>query len=42
MGRRGANHTAIVFTAIGTIGCGLSRNMESLILARFVRRSFIY
>ncbi|KAJ7932806.1 vacuolar amino acid permease [Mycena leptocephala] len=36
MGRRGANHTAIVFTAIGTIGCGLSRNMESLILARFI------
>ncbi|KAJ7066838.1 vacuolar amino acid permease [Mycena belliarum] len=36
MGRRGANQTAITFAAIGTIGCGLSRNMESLILARFV------
>ncbi|KAJ7101365.1 vacuolar amino acid permease [Mycena belliarum] len=36
MGRRGANQTAIAFAVIGTIGCGLSRNMESLILARFV------
>ncbi|KAK6977150.1 vacuolar amino acid permease [Favolaschia claudopus] len=36
MGRRGANHTAIAFTAIGTVMCGLSRNMESLIAARFI------
>ncbi|KAJ6500868.1 major facilitator superfamily domain-containing protein [Mycena sanguinolenta] len=36
MGRRGANHTAIVFAAVGTIGCGLARNMESLIAARFI------
>ncbi|KAJ7500453.1 major facilitator superfamily domain-containing protein [Mycena galericulata] len=36
MGRRGASHTAILFAAIGTVGCGLSRNMESLILARFI------
>ncbi|KAJ6630409.1 major facilitator superfamily domain-containing protein [Mycena sp. CBHHK59/15] len=36
MGRRGANHTALIFAAVGTIGCGLSRNMETLILARFI------
>ncbi|KAJ7221383.1 vacuolar amino acid permease [Mycena pura] len=36
MGRRGANHTAIVFAAAGTIGCGLSRNMEMLIFFRFI------
>ncbi|KAF7342299.1 Vacuolar amino acid permease [Mycena venus] len=36
MGRRNANATAILFTALGTIGCGLSRNMESLIFARFI------
>ncbi|KAJ7184647.1 MFS general substrate transporter [Mycena filopes] len=36
IGRRGANHVAIVFTAVGTVGCGLSRNMESLIAARFI------
>ncbi|KAJ7612149.1 vacuolar amino acid permease [Roridomyces roridus] len=36
MGRRGANTTAIIFTALGTLGCGLSRNMESLIFARFI------
>ncbi|KAJ6567026.1 MFS general substrate transporter [Mycena capillaripes] len=36
LGRRGANHTALIFAATGTIGCGLSRNMESLILARFI------
>jgi hypothetical protein len=41
MGRRGANHTAIFFAAMGTLGCGLARNMESLILARFVRFLFI-
>ncbi|KAJ6548100.1 MFS general substrate transporter [Mycena vulgaris] len=36
MGRRGANQTAILFAAVGTVGCGLARNMESLILARFI------
>ncbi|KAJ7729775.1 vacuolar amino acid permease [Mycena metata] len=36
MGRRGANNTAMVFAALGTIGCGLSGNMEMLILARFI------
>ncbi|KAJ6523477.1 major facilitator superfamily domain-containing protein [Mycena vulgaris] len=36
MGRRGANQTAILFAAVGTIGCGLAPNMESLILARFI------
>ncbi|KAJ7061516.1 MFS general substrate transporter [Mycena amicta] len=36
MGRRAANQTAIFFAAAGTIGCGLSRNMESLIAARFL------
>ncbi|KAF7314933.1 Vacuolar amino acid permease [Mycena indigotica] len=36
MGRRAANHTAIFFAAAGTIGCGFSRNMESLIAARFL------
>ncbi|KAJ7672431.1 major facilitator superfamily domain-containing protein [Mycena polygramma] len=36
MGRRGANNTAMLFCALGTIGCGLSGNMESLILARFI------
>ncbi|KAJ7500461.1 major facilitator superfamily domain-containing protein [Mycena galericulata] len=36
MGRRGANNTAMVFAALGTIGCGLSGNMNTLILARFI------
>ncbi|KAF7295895.1 Vacuolar amino acid permease [Mycena chlorophos] len=36
MGRRGANLTAICFTAAGTIGCGLSTSMEGLIAARFL------
>ncbi|KAJ7753413.1 vacuolar amino acid permease [Mycena maculata] len=36
MGRRGANNTAMVFAALGTIGCGLAPNMEYLILARFI------
>ncbi|KAJ7684310.1 vacuolar amino acid permease [Mycena polygramma] len=36
MGRKGANQTAICFAALGTIGCGLSRNMETLIIARFI------
>ncbi|KAJ7221451.1 vacuolar amino acid permease [Mycena pura] len=36
MGRKGANHLAISLAVAGTIGCGLSRNMETLIAARFV------
>lgn len=36
MGRRGANQTAVFFAAVGTLGCGLSTNMEMLIAARFV------
>ncbi|KAJ7765680.1 hypothetical protein B0H16DRAFT_1454247 [Mycena metata] len=36
MGRRGANQMALAFAALGTVGCGLSRNMETLILARFL------
>ncbi|KAJ6606028.1 MFS general substrate transporter [Mycena vulgaris] len=36
IGRRGANQMAIYFAALGTIGCGLSRNMETLIAARFI------
>ncbi|KAF8312574.1 MFS general substrate transporter [Cantharellus anzutake] len=35
LGRRGANQTALVFTAVGILACGLSRNMEFLIAARF-------
>lgn len=37
MGRRGANQTAVVFAALGTLACGMSKNMETLIAARFVR-----
>ncbi|KAJ6626422.1 hypothetical protein B0H10DRAFT_1672902, partial [Mycena sp. CBHHK59/15] len=36
LGRRNTNTTAILFAVLGTIGCGLSRNMESLFFARFV------
>ncbi|KAF7307903.1 Vacuolar amino acid permease [Mycena kentingensis (nom. inval.)] len=36
MGRRGAYSIAIFFAGAGTLGCGLSRNMESLIAARFL------
>ncbi|KAJ7142124.1 vacuolar amino acid permease [Mycena crocata] len=36
MGRRGANQTAILFAGLGCIGCGLSRNMGTLIAARFL------
>lgn len=36
MGRRGANQTAVLFATLGTAACGLSRNMETLIVARFV------
>lgn len=37
MGRRGANQTAVIFAALGTLACGLSNSMEMLIAARFVR-----
>ncbi|KAH9939440.1 MFS general substrate transporter [Amylocystis lapponica] len=36
MGRRGANQIAVLFAAIGTIACGFSSNMETLIAARFL------
>ncbi|KAF8343830.1 MFS general substrate transporter [Cantharellus anzutake] len=36
MGRRGANQTALVLHALGILGCGLSRNMNTLIAARFL------
>ncbi|EJD06151.1 vacuolar amino acid permease [Fomitiporia mediterranea MF3/22] len=36
MGRRGANQLAVASAAIGTLACGLSQNMETLIVARFL------
>jgi len=36
LGRRGANQLAVGFLAAGTLVCGLSRNMEMLVLGRFV------
>ncbi|KIJ63392.1 hypothetical protein HYDPIDRAFT_113380 [Hydnomerulius pinastri MD-312] len=36
MGRRGANQLAVIVAALGTIACGLSRNMEMLVVARFL------
>ncbi|KAI0085904.1 vacuolar amino acid permease [Irpex rosettiformis] len=36
MGRRGANQTAVFFAALGTACCGFSKNMEMLIVARFL------
>ncbi|TFK24624.1 MFS general substrate transporter [Coprinopsis marcescibilis] len=36
LGRRGANHTALLFAGLGVLLCGLSKNMETLILARFL------
>ncbi|KAL1754896.1 major facilitator superfamily domain-containing protein [Schizophyllum commune] len=36
MGRRAANQTAILLTALGTLACAVAPNMELLILARFV------
>ena len=36
MGRRGANQLAVISAGIGTLACGLSQNMEMLIVARFV------
>ncbi|KAH9173079.1 MFS general substrate transporter [Lactarius sanguifluus] len=35
MGRRGANQTAVILLALGTLACGLSNNMSVLIAARF-------
>ena len=42
MGRRGANQTAVFFAALGTLACGLSTSMETLIAARFVWISSIF
>ncbi|EFI26574.1 multidrug resistance protein [Coprinopsis cinerea okayama7 len=36
LGRKGANHTALIFAGLGVLLCGLSTNMETLILARFL------
>ncbi|KAJ7753427.1 hypothetical protein DFH07DRAFT_774173 [Mycena maculata] len=36
MGRRAANQTAGTFAVLGTIACGLSPNMNRLIVARFI------
>ncbi|KAI0028997.1 vacuolar amino acid permease [Vararia minispora EC-137] len=36
MGRRGANQAAVLFAALGTLACGLSRDMNTLIIARFI------
>jgi len=36
LGRKRANHTALLFATVGVLMCGLSTSMEMLILARFV------
>ncbi|KAF7295886.1 Vacuolar amino acid permease [Mycena chlorophos] len=36
LGRRLAYQTAILFTAVGALGCGTARSMEELIAARFI------
>ncbi|KAJ7586749.1 vacuolar amino acid permease [Mycena floridula] len=36
LGRKRANHVAILFAGLGTLACGLSTNMEMLIAARFI------
>ncbi|KAF9228964.1 vacuolar amino acid permease [Gyrodon lividus] len=36
LGRRGANQTAVVAAALGTVACGFSKNMEMLVVARFL------
>ncbi|KAI0312334.1 major facilitator superfamily domain-containing protein [Amylostereum chailletii] len=36
MGRRGANQIAVFFSFVGTLACGFSNNMETLIAARFL------
>ena len=37
LGRKRANQTALFFQGLGVLMCGLSTNMEMLIVARFVR-----
>lgn len=41
MGRRGANQTAVLFAALGTIACGVSPSMNFLIAARFVSVKYV-
>lgn len=36
LGRRGANQTAVLLAAVGTLACGLSNSLEMLIVARFL------
>ncbi|KZS89838.1 MFS general substrate transporter [Sistotremastrum niveocremeum HHB9708] len=36
MGRKSATQTAVLFLAVGVLGCGLAPGMELLILARFI------
>ncbi|TFK45918.1 vacuolar amino acid permease [Heliocybe sulcata] len=36
LGRRGANQMAVFLAGLGTLACGLSTNMEMLIVARFL------
>ena len=36
LGRKRANQTALFFAGLGVLMCGLSTNMETLIVARFV------
>lgn len=36
MGRRGANQLAVFVACLGTVACGFSRNMEMLVVARFL------
>ncbi|CAE6529005.1 unnamed protein product [Rhizoctonia solani] len=36
LGRRGANQTAVMFAAVGTLACGLSNRLDVLIAARFL------
>ncbi|KZV90612.1 MFS general substrate transporter [Exidia glandulosa HHB12029] len=36
LGRRGANQTAIIFSAFGTLACGLAPTMDTLIVGRFI------
>ncbi|RDB19412.1 Multidrug resistance protein fnx1 [Hypsizygus marmoreus] len=36
MGRKNANHLALLFAGAGVLGCGLSNSMEMLILSRFL------
>jgi MFS family permease len=42
MGRRGANHSAVLFATVGILACGLSGNMKMLIISRFVRTYFLF